>query len=132
MKELGNKLGNYFTELTCAHAAGLNFVSVHQQWDLEGAHTNLTDAAGNAVTPQGGHRLPLAFLQGLPQVLAHPAPAASAEEGRRRVDQLCQCNRYCWADPKAPWVNNTQVRVCVCVSRFPFFLVDPCVSHTPY
>ena len=111
VKELGNKLGNYFTELTCAHAAGLNFVTVHQQWDLEGAHTNVTDKQGNVLVEATARarRVPTAFLEGLPTVVSHPHPAASAEQGRERVARLCDCNRYCWGDPRAPWVNQTDV-----------------------
>lgn len=32
-KELGNKLGNYFTELACAQVSGTHFVAVHKQFD---------------------------------------------------------------------------------------------------
>ena len=34
--ELGNRLGNYFTELGCAETSGLNFMTIHHKWDLTG------------------------------------------------------------------------------------------------
>jgi hypothetical protein len=112
-KELGNKLGNYFTELACAHAVGLNFVTVHKQWDLEGAHTNITDKSGQILSKISANDMKkkskIAFLEGLPQIIVHPTPVATVQEGRSQAEKLCKCNRYCWQDPHAPWVNQTSI-----------------------
>jgi hypothetical protein len=37
-QELGNRLGNYFNEITCAEASGMHFVAIHNQWDITGSH----------------------------------------------------------------------------------------------
>ena len=44
-KELGNKLGNYFTELACAKASGVHFMAVHKQFNSTGAKQGSVFAA---------------------------------------------------------------------------------------
>ena len=44
-KELGNKLGNYFTELACARASGVHFMAVHKQFNSTGAKQGSVFAA---------------------------------------------------------------------------------------
>ena len=111
-RELGNKLGNYFSELACADAAGLHFIAIHKQWDIDGAHTNVTAKDGTILRRNGGVKIDShrkAFLDALPDVVVHKNPAGSAEEGKKRVADICKCTRYCWQDPLAPWVNNTAI-----------------------
>jgi hypothetical protein len=111
-RELGNKLGNYFTEVACAEASGLNFISAHKQWDISGAHTNMTSKDGELIRHSGAMMMESqrkAFLEALPDVIVHPTPVNSTAEGNKRVAELCKCGRYCWSEPDAPWVNNTAV-----------------------
>ena len=125
-RELGNKLGNFFTEVGCAELAGLHFVAVHKQWDLSGSHTNITSSAGAATTASsstiGVHkdiekqrqiyhevqaRSKRAFLEALPDVIVHPNPVKSKEEGFRNVQERCKCTRYCWGERQSAWINAT-------------------------
>jgi len=103
-KELGNRLGNYFAEVTCAAAAGLHFVAVHKTFDLQGSHNNATDEDGRALPhplhPRHHDRHRRAFLDALPDVLVHPAPAADLQTARQRVAEKCRCRLYCWGDPR--------------------------------
>ena len=119
-RELGNRLGNYFTEVGCAEMAGLNFVAVHKQWDLKGSHTNVssTPRAGGASVHKDLEQQRLAylevqvrskraFLEALPDVIAHANPVKSQEEGFRNVQERCRCTRYCWGERHSAWINAT-------------------------
>lgn len=49
--ELGNRLGNYFSEIGCALASGMHFISVHHQWDISGSfHGNNTNTTYSSDT----------------------------------------------------------------------------------
>lgn len=67
-KELGNKLGNYFTELACAQVSGTHFVAVHKQFDdsssRQGKLNNVTFA--NAIP----------MLDLLPDTFVNPFPVS--------------------------------------------------------
>ena len=125
-RELGNKLGNYFTEIGCAEASGLHFISVHKQWDLTGSHTNITvGAAGTAPTLSTTtplferesqrkleyHQLQLrskrAFLDALPDVIVHRNPVKTEAEGLKNIQEKCRCTRYCWGESQSAWINQT-------------------------
>ena len=60
--ELGNRLGNYFTEVGCAYVAGVDLVTVHSQWDVVGTHHGQNLTLGEKVH----------FLKALPEVIVHP------------------------------------------------------------
>lgn len=60
--ELGNRLGNYFTEVGCAHVAGVDFVTVHNQWDVVGTHHGQNLSLGEKIH----------FLKALPDVIVNP------------------------------------------------------------
>ncbi len=101
--ELGNKLGNFFSELGCAQAAGMHFMSVHHQWDIAGSfHGNAT----NATYSSDKHKL--AFLNALPSIVVHknPLDRFSVE---KKLHHDCKCTRYCWEHGNAAWVNRTQL-----------------------
>lgn len=99
VRELGNRLGNYFHEIACAEASGLHFITVHPQWDITGAVTsNSTKVATESSR--------LAFLQALPDVIIHPH-AVDKITARNKLNHECKCNRYCWQHLHAPWVNRT-------------------------
>ncbi len=101
--ELGNRLGNYFYEVTCAEASGLHFMAVHPQWELMGSlqGNNLSNDTVNDMK-----RKQLAFLKALPDVVAHPKPL-DRPQATSSIQNLCKCTRYCWQN-KAPWVNHTE------------------------
>lgn len=96
--ELGNRLGNYFNEITCAEASGIHFMAIHPKWELDGSfHGNHSSRSRDSQ---------LAFLRALPDVIVHPNPV----DHFRAVDNVnhhCKCTRYCW-QYKGPWVNHTQ------------------------
>lgn len=66
-KELGNRLGNYFTELACAEVSGTNFISIHKQFDNTGYKQDNTSALSKDVSKS-------AFLEALPDAIVHPTP----------------------------------------------------------
>lgn len=70
-KELGNKLGNYFTELACAQVSGAHFVAIHKQFDETGSRQGQIN---NATSPHSKLMLDL-----LPDTFVHPFPAAPAQ-----------------------------------------------------
>lgn len=98
--ELGNRLGNYFTEVACAEASGLHFIAVHPQWDLAGSYhgslVNTTD-----------HRK-MAFLKALPDIIVHKNPLDNFH-AQDKIKHQCHCTRYCWQHVNAPWVNRTDI-----------------------
>lgn len=49
-KELGNRLGNYFTEVACASATGMHFLAVHKTFDLHGSHNHVNINANTNVS----------------------------------------------------------------------------------
>jgi hypothetical protein len=100
-RELGNRLGNYFHEVTCADDAGMHFIAIHPQWDITGSIT------GNSSRNQD-QKNRLAFLQALPQVIVNPEPLDHYHSGNR-LNKHCRCNRYCWQHSDAPWVNRTNL-----------------------
>jgi len=122
-QELGNKLGNYFTEVGCAEVSGLHFVAVHKQWDLVNAfHTiasaavvgenNSSDKRYNNITYSVASKAypslsdpRLSFLNGLPDIIVHANPAPDENTAISNVHRECKCTRYCWQDRGAPWVK---------------------------
>lgn len=110
-QELGNKLGNYFTEVGCAETSGLHFVTVHKQWDLLNAFHNIPPSVGNdsnSVPPRNSLSTSnprLAFLNGLPDIIVHANPAPDENTALANVHRECKCTRYCWQDRGAPWVK---------------------------
>ena len=113
-RELGNKLGNYFSEVGCAEQAGLNFLAVHKSHEMtNAAFTNVVAKDGKVVNDSSNANLALnkkqkrAFLDALPSLIVHPNPV-DRETGKKNVAKKCQCTRYCWSDVHAPWVNSTE------------------------
>lgn len=98
--ELGNRLGNYFQEIACAEASGINFVAVHKEFNLMGSFT------GNVSESAISDKRKLAYLSALPDIIIHKNPV-SRENAVENVKQHCKCTRYCWGDVNAPWVTRT-------------------------
>jgi hypothetical protein len=67
-KELGNRLGNYFTELACAQVSGTHFIAVHKQFDDSGSRQGHIN---NATFAQSRPMLDL-----LPDTFVHPFPVS--------------------------------------------------------
>mmetsp|Transcript_24781 Transcript_24781/g.41289 ORF Transcript_24781/g.41289 Transcript_24781/m.41289 type:complete len:401 (-) Transcript_24781:125-1327(-) len=98
--ELGNRLGNYFTEVACADASGLHFIAVFPQWDLKGSfHGNMTNTTDTRK---------LAFLKALPDIIVHKHPLDSYNAATK-IKHECHCTRYCWGHLRASWVNRTEL-----------------------
>lgn len=97
--EFGNRLGNYLTEVACAEASGIHFVAIHKLFDLAGSFH------GNSSNDLSEQRK-LAYLSALPDIIVHKHPV-SRDLAMRHVALHCQCTRYCWGEPTAPWVNRT-------------------------
>lgn len=101
--ELGNRLGNFFTEVGCSQAAGLHFIAVHPQWDIAGSfHGNNTNNTYRSDSSK------LAFLKALPSVIVHPNPL-DRFKATYKLHHECKCTRYCWEHGNAPWVNKTDL-----------------------
>lgn len=66
-KELGNRLGNYFTELACAEVSGTNFLSIHKQFDTTGYKQDNTSALSTDTTTS-------VFLESLPDIIVNATP----------------------------------------------------------
>ena len=69
-KELGNKLGNYFTELACAKASGVHFMTVHKQFNATGAKQ------GSVLAARSSDKLLVDYL---PDIWLNPDPADPLE-----------------------------------------------------
>jgi hypothetical protein len=110
VREVGNRLGNYFHELACAEASGLHFMTVHPQWDITGAitgnSTKIVDRDRPHENTNATLQSRLAFLRGLPDVIVHPN-ALDKVHATTKINHECKCNRYCWQHLHAPWVNRT-------------------------
>lgn len=99
--ELGNRLGNFFTEVGCALASGVHFLSVHPKWDISGSfHGSTTNTTYSSET----HKL--AFLKALPSVIVNKNPL-DRQHATAKMQQECKCTRYCWEHGNAPWVNRS-------------------------
>ena len=110
-KELGNKLGNYFNEIACARVSGLHFLAIHREWDMFGAHNNISykhPEDGNTVSKilSLDKQQKESFLNALPDLIVHDNPKSN-RIATDLIQKKCQCTRYCWSDPNAPWINQT-------------------------
>ena len=78
----GNRLGDYFNALGCAHAAGLHFQVDGPLWPSS------------------------PFLSAIPRFVRHPSPTVSKKTAISRIQSECQgCKFWCWEDQNAPWMH---------------------------
>ena len=109
-KELGNRLGNYWTEVACADAIGSHFMAIHKQFDISGAfqESNYTSIRRFHKKTQliYNNSTRLAFLNALPDIIQHQNPVEYSVAIERSKKE-CKCTRYCWQDIGSPWVNRT-------------------------
>jgi hypothetical protein len=97
VRELGNRLGNYFHEVACAEASGLHFMTVHPQWDITGAITGNSTKIINRNNPHDVNSTlesRLAFLRALPDVIVNPHPL-DRTHATNKLNHECKCSRYC-------------------------------------
>ena len=73
---LGNQLSNYFEARICAHLAGVHYLSV--------VHLAGEDA-----------KQPHPFFAGLPTIVPHPSPAATADVAKSNTKKFCTCGSIC-------------------------------------
>ena len=122
--ELGNRLGNYFTEVACAEAAGVHFIAVHKSFDTANSvQANSTSQLIPGKPFFNGSTL----LDALPDIIIHPNPS-SREEAIKKMDKYCTCTRYCWGNGNAPWINRTSsigtiLRRAIQVNDLPFLVI---------
>lgn len=96
--ELGNSLGNYLMELSCAEASGLHFITIHPQWNLNGSLKFIPSEYNN------GPINPLVFLNNLPSVLVNQKGFGKGEI-RNALHHYCKCRRYCWSHLDHAWIK---------------------------
>lgn len=101
--ELGNRMGNYMNEVSCAQVLGVHFVTVHPQWDLANSFQDVNNTKHLRNNNEVATRT--AFLKALPEVIAHPNPVDEAT-ALAKIGEVCKCTRYCWQDKEAPWLKN--------------------------
>ena len=95
--QLGNTLGYYFNDLSCAAAAGLHFVGANPVFNIQ---------QPEALEVNRAHVE--AFLRALPTIRVHPAPK-TAVESRLVIKQKCNCLQYCWENKDAAWSKHIDV-----------------------
>lgn len=103
----GNHIGTYLNEVSCANRTGAHFVSVPTlpAGDSEGHHQD--PFAHNSTLH---HMRQKAFIDALPTIIVHDKPLSPVDVNKK-VRKLCNCQRYCWDNPHAPWVKNVpQIR----------------------
>lgn len=80
---LGNQLGNYFYDVSCAATVGMHFIGTSPTFYDNYGGTDL-------------------FWQGLPAIIPHPHPNSYAD-AIAAINTNCSCRRYCW-NANDPWV----------------------------
>lgn len=91
---MGNFLGRYFNEASCAKVLGTHFISPRPLEKLKKDSYNELDVSRR-------------FFAALPSTVVSPINA-SRNEVLARIDTECACKKYCWSDSSAPWIKNTQ------------------------
>lgn len=82
---MGNFIGNYFDDISCAAVSGMHFVGIHLTFVNRLQRRDV-------------------FWEGLPTLILHPNPV-SFEEATTNVHRFCSCGRYCW-DADHPWMTQ--------------------------
>jgi hypothetical protein len=78
----GNRFGDYFNALGCAHAAGLHFQVDGPLWPFS------------------------PYLSAIPRFVRHPIPTMSKKSAVSKIQLECQsCKYWCWEDQNAPWIH---------------------------
>lgn len=106
-QSFGNYLGYYLNDLACSDISGMHFLSVHADITFQ-YHQSSLDLAAKLSSPEHTARPSnsLLFFQHLPDVIPHPHPLS---DSLQLVARHCQCEKYCWEDPKAPWLQRIEL-----------------------
>ena len=88
---LGNWLGLYLNEASCAMLSGGSLIS---------------PSIEHGYIPQNTTGRQDLFFDALPRIVLSAAPLEYAEV-IRRMGEVCKCPRYCWDDPAAAMFKNT-------------------------
>ena len=89
---LGNYLGIYFNEVACALGSGAHFISTRTSDALFFVPRNTT----------GDHSK---FFAVLPSIIVNENPLLQ-EEVKKKMREVCKCDRFCWSDKDGPMFKN--------------------------
>lgn len=105
--QLGNTLGYYFNDLACAELAGVHYIGVHKNFQIQ-------DPSALSTPPSKHH----SFLEAFPSIVPHPR-AGSMQEAKDNVKRVCKCIRYCWENNESPWL-----RIVESISHYMLHAID--------
>jgi hypothetical protein len=127
---LGNSLGNYLNEISCAASTNTSLIIGKKVWDFP---TMPYEYKGRAKGPIGNapqlaaHAM--ALFEALPELFdssdSYLSKVLDSENGThgnvdpkllrdlatelvQKTKGICPCDKYCWSDKHAPWVHNHQ------------------------
>eukprot|EP01041_Mallomonas_annulata_P009678 gene9678-20123_t len=125
---LGNSLGNYLNELACAISANVYIIVATKIWDYpfmpfefkgNGRSHTKESSKQHRTTGIGPHTQQLdkhllTFFEILPNVYGptltiHPKAKNESLSASQALETFCSCERYCWTDAKAPWIQNADM-----------------------
>ena len=124
---LGNSLGNYFNEISCARVSNVNLVFGTLLWEfpqMPYEYKGPDKIAGNGQKSfisakelkkqshnfEFFHALPTIFNNdsyGEMNNVTNSDNNTITDTVYNRVKKNCVCSKYCWSDSTAPWINNT-------------------------
>lgn len=92
---LGNWLGNYFNEASCALLSGAHFITTKRLY-RQPSHADIP------VNMLGNH---IPFYDAFPEVVINKNPL-SPDVVKSNLQVNCKCGSYCWSSPDSPWTRN--------------------------
>jgi hypothetical protein len=88
---IGNHLGTYFNEVSCAMITGAHFIAT---------------GSGRLANADLEHLQHHKFMDSFPKIVVNPNPAESDTHAKKSMAANCSCRAYCWATPDSPWSKN--------------------------
>lgn len=92
MSSLGNIIGNYVNEVSCAMISGAHFGMNRKPYHL---HLLKKHLQGN----------PLKFFETFPEIVVNENPLDD-HTVQVNLNESCKCYHYCWGEHNAPWEKN--------------------------
>ena len=92
LKSVGNIMGTYFNEVSCAMISGAHFGMNRKPYPPQLLKKHF----------QGD---PVKFFEALPEVIVNDKPLDD-HSVQVKLNQSCQCYHYCWSKDDAPWAKN--------------------------
>jgi len=86
-KMMGNQIGAYFNEVACALDSGSHYVMLKKYPD----------------SIAEGHKL---FFDTFPTVILNPNFDSDRNSIIAKSKIACECNKFCWSESNAPWLNH--------------------------